>query len=400
MRRHRILYASLFPRVAVLWAVAAMQPLGSLPASAASSDMDAVIAAFDDGIKHYRDSTGRTDYPRYDPSALAAIADNILLHQRDNGGWRSNWDPLRILTPEEQAAVAADSPKEDTTLDNRATYPQIEFLAHAYTQTGDLRYREGALRGVMFLFEAEIPGGGWPHSYPDLSGYRGHITFMDDVTIGVLRTLRKVASGAAPFGSFPNAVRDHAATAVMRGDMLILDLQIEIDGALAAWAGQYCRETRQPAQARSYELPSVVSAESVPIVQYLMDIEPPPPAIVRAVEGAAQWFERSKILGIRVESIAIEPIRYQHHTATTDRVVIKDPEARPIWARFYELDTNRPFMANRDGTKVYSLAEVDHERRTGYGWYTYRPAGLIERQVPRWRARWMAERPELFEAVP
>jgi len=355
------------------------------------------VQGFEDGVKHYRDASGETEYARYAVEDIVAIADNVLLHQRSNGGWRSNWDPLRILSEEEVQEVLADRAREDTTLDNRATYPHIEYLAHAYNQTGDTRYRDAALRGLDFIFEAECEPGGWPHSYPNTRGYRGHITFMDDVTTGVLHTLRKAADGLEPFAFLPDDIREQAAGAVARGDALILRLQIIVDGTPTAWGGQYDRDSLEPAQGRAYELPSIVSAESVGVVRYLMSIEPPTPGIVRAIDHAIAWYERSAIHGIRIESIPIEPIRYDHHTATTDRIVVEDPDAPPIWARFYEIDTNRPFMANRDGIKVYSLAEVHHERRTGYGWYTLSPAGLVHRQYPAWRARWEAALPELFD---
>jgi PelA/Pel-15E family pectate lyase len=61
-----------------------------------------------------------------------------------------------------------------------------------------------------------------------------------------------------------------------------------------------------------------------------------------------------------------------------DVVAVPDPEAPPLWARFYEIGTNRPFMANRDGTKVYSIEELEHERRSGYAWYGTGPALLLE----------------------
>jgi hypothetical protein len=35
-------------------------------------------------------------------------------------------------------------------------------------------------------------------------------------------------------------------------------------------------------------------------------------------------------------------------------------------------------MANRDGTKVYSIEELEHERRSGYAWYGTGPALLLE----------------------
>lgn len=344
--------------------------------------------AFDDGVKHYRAGSGRRDYPRYEPEQIVEIARNILLHQRANGGWPSNWDPLRILMEEERGALEEMRAAEDTTFDNRATYPQIEYLAHAYNLTGRAAFRDAALRGLEFVFAAQYAVGGWPHSYPSRENYRPLITFTDDVMTGVLTTLRKAAAGTEPFAFLSDEYRRRAAEAVSRGDACILRLQIVVDGALTAWAGQYDPVTLEPAQARSYELPSIISQESAGVTRYLMRIEPPTPETARAIEGAMAWFERSKLEGIRIEQVDIEPIRYQHHTATFDRVVVEDPDAPPIWARFYEIETNRPFMANRDGTKVYSLAEVHHERRTGYGWYTNRPASLLERDYPAWRRKW------------
>src|ERR1700761_3497445 len=36
--------------------------------------------------------------PRYQPTEVKAIADNILLFQKNNGGWPKNYDPFAILT--------------------------------------------------------------------------------------------------------------------------------------------------------------------------------------------------------------------------------------------------------------------------------------------------------------
>jgi len=63
--------------------------------------------------------------------------------------------------------------------------------------------------------------------------------------------------------------------------------------------------------------------------------------------------------------------------STTDRVVVNEPGAPPIWTRYYELKTHRPLFCNRDSKVVYSLAEVDRERRDGYGWYTYGPQKVL-----------------------
>ena len=74
-----------------------------------------------------------------------------------------------------------------------------------------------------------------------------------------------------------------------------------------------------------------------------------------------------------------------HGVTVADTVVVADSKAPPIWARNYEVESNRPIFASRDGVKVYSLAEVDRERRTGQPWYGDWPARLLDREYPQWR---------------
>jgi hypothetical protein len=39
-----------------------------------------------------------------------------------------------------------------------------------------------------------------------------------------------------------------------------------------------------------------------------------------------------------------------------------------VWARMYELGTNRPIYGDRDGKIHYSVEELTPERQTGYSW--------------------------------
>ena len=114
----------------------------------------------------------------------------------------------------------------------------------------------------------------------------------------------------------------------------------------------------RPRPARSYELESLSGAESAAILKLLMSLDNPSPAIQRAIRAGAAWYESAKITGIRVEE-----------RAGGDRVVVEDPDAPLIWARFYEIETNRPFFCGRDGIKKYRLSEIEAERRGGYAWY-------------------------------
>jgi len=71
-----------------------------------------------------------------------------------------------------------------------------------------------------------------------------------------------------------------------------------------------------------------------------------------------------------------------------DRIVVEDAAAGPLWARFYEINTGRPIFSGRDGVVKYSMAEIEHERRTGYNWYTKAPAELLEKDYPAWHEKW------------
>lgn len=113
-----------------------------------------------------------------------------------------------------------------------------------------------------------------------------------------------------------------------------------------------------------------------------MSIKNPSSAVVEAVEGAIAWFEQSQLKGIKwVEK------RDPSQPNGIDRVVVTDPGSGPIWARFYEIGTNRPIFVGRDGAVKYSVAEIEHERRTGYNWYVDEPAKLLDKEYPAWRER-------------
>ena len=263
---------------------------------------------------------------------------------------------------------------------------------------------------MNYLLEAQYENGGWPHNFPLPSDYRRYITITDDVMVGVLSTLLKIwredspcnflddtlqkrlkdvgtaISGCNYTGALDKPLRERIREAWERGHQCLLDLQVRVDGVPTVWAGQYHHETLEAETGRSFELPGLVSTESVTVVRYLMWEAPQTEETVYAIESAMRWFEKSQINGLRIERIKHEPIKYPFRTSRVDVIAVPDPDAPPIWARFYEIDTNRPFMANRDGTKVFALADLEHERRSGYGWYGTGPSLLLDEEYPRWKA--------------
>jgi PelA/Pel-15E family pectate lyase len=358
------------------------------PAHADSRSQPISLAAFNDGIKHWQDRHG-TDYARYQPQQVTEIADNLLLYQRDNGGWIENRDPARILDATEQAALITEKSQTTGSFDNRNIYSQIEYLAAAFGQTRKAAYGGAAARGLDYALSQQIAScGGWPHSVPSTASYHRYITIADEVTSGLLRLLRKVSAGADPFGYIDAAKRARAKAALDRGDECVLKLQVVQDGKLTGWAGQYDPATLQPAQGRAFELPSIVSQETVEMLRYLMSVRQPSAAQVKSIESAVAWLRRSQINGVRLEKLTLaKPVQYQYHVATFDYRLVDDANAPPLWARFYDLKDNSIVLANRDSVRVKDFSEVHPERRSGYSWFGTWPAALLNEEYPAWRAR-------------
>lgn len=317
------------------------------------------------------------------PTKAVKVAETMLLYQRDNGGWPKNYDEDQALTDAERAGILAQKSLDDTTIDNGATHSEVRHLAKVYQSTGDERYKEAARKGIEFMLRAQYANGGWPQFYPRARGYSRHITFNDNAMIGVMSVLRDIARRKPEFTFVDEALRVRAANAVAKGIPCILKCQVVVDGKRTAWCAQHDETTFAPAKARSYELPSLSGSESVGIVKFLMDIDRPTPEIVEAVQAAAAWFDEARLEGIR-------EIRREDPALPKgwDKVVVQDASAPPMWARFYEIGTNKPIFCSRDGIPKATLVEISYERRNGYSWLGYYAAGLLAEDYPAWQKKW------------
>jgi hypothetical protein len=163
------------------------------------------------------------------------------------------------------------------------------------------------------------------------------------------------------------ARRAAADRAFAAGVACILKCQVKVEGELTIWCAQHDEVSLEPRGARTYELPSLSGMESAGILILLMSLEKPSPEVVRAVEAGVRWFEDSKLTGIR------QVVR------DGDKRIVPDRGAPPLWARFYEIETNRPFFCGRDGVKKDNLAAIEAERRNGYAWYGEWGRRVLER---------------------
>ena len=200
--------------------------------------------------------------------------------------------------------------------------------------------------------------------------------------IGVLQFLKEVANKGDDFKFVDEERRAKAEKAIAKGLEVILKTQVKINGVKTIWCAQHDEVTLEAAPARNFEPISVSGSESVGIVKYLMEIKNPTAEIVEAIESAVKWFDRNRILGIRIDTIPLKD-----SPRGFDRVVIQDKNAPPQWARFYEIPTNRPIFIGRDKVLRANLADIEIERRTGYSYYTNQPQKLLEVDYPKWKER-------------
>jgi PelA/Pel-15E family pectate lyase len=316
----------------------------------------------------------------YGTAEARVIADKVLLYQTVHGGWPKNMD-MAAQPSEAEVAKFRDPESREATIDNGATTTQLKFLARVIASgQGAGKLKEAFLGGLDYLLEAQYKNGGWPQFFPHRKGYHTRITFNDGAMVSVLDFLDEVAGGGESFGFVDAARQARSREAVARGIDCILRTQVRQDGKLTAWCAQHDEITLEPAWARNYEPPSLSGSESVGIVRFLMGVEKPSPEIIAAVEGAVDWFETVGIRGLRIDGTPGEDGQRSPRA-------VADAKAPVMWARFYEIGTNRPIFLGRDKVIRYDFNTIERERREGYAYFGRWPAALIEMEYPRWKKR-------------
>ena len=268
------------------------------------------------------------------------IGDNLISWQVPHGGW---WEDIAMAVlpfmPERMTRSRSTGPSGDrATFDDHGTIDPMRYLAKLYEATQEPRFREAFERGLEFVLAAQYDSGGWPQSYPEPSGYSRYVTFNDNAMVNILSFIQEIISGEAPYGFVSEQWRQRLDAAFKKGIDFILKSQIEVDGRLTAWAQQYDPFSYEPRSARAFEPVAITGNESVGIVEFLLSLPDPTPEIKRAILSALEWFEGSRL-----------------------------PDGR--WARFYEIGTNRPIFAGRDGIVRYDVSEIELERQLNYAWF-------------------------------
>jgi PelA/Pel-15E family pectate lyase len=316
------------------------------------------------------------------------IADVVLSFQTPAGGWSKNLDmsktprqpgqsyaygpdqTARLITPGDFGTVSDSGWSYVGTIDNDATTTQIHFLAKVVAALGPTTlkaapYRASFLRGLDYLLAAQYPNGGWPQVWPLEGGYHDGITYNDDAMIQVMELLQSAASGRDEFAFVPADVRKRADSSVQRAIQCILATQIVAGGKRTAWCQQHDPLTLQPASARNYEMPSQSAAESAKILLFLMELPHPTAAEVDAINRAGKWLTK-----VAISDFAFRP-------TPAGRDLVPSPGAPLLWARYYQIGTDRPLFGDRDKSIHDNVAEISTERRNGYSWYNSTPQEAV-----------------------
>ncbi|WP_185819479.1 pectate lyase [Salibacterium salarium] len=311
--------------------------------------------------------------PTFSGDLDAAIeqADNMLTWQMEHGGWSKGIDYSNAWDGEETRSewVTSDG-VELGTIDNDATVKEIRYLAEVYSETGDERYKESVEAGIDFLMDLQYDTGGFAQVYPERGNYSDHVTFNDEAMIRTLDVIDDILNKKYPFDDsdiIDEEYYDKLESSMDSAIDYILNAQIEVDGKLTAWCAQHDPHTYEPVQARTYEHPSISGSESVGIVRFLMSRPDQTKEIKEAVKGALQWFEESKVEGMRYVSGGNEDGEY----------FVEDEDA-VTWYRFYEIATNKAIFSGRDGVVKYDINEIEQERRDGYQWAGSYAVQLLE----------------------
>lgn len=318
-----------------------------------------------------------TDMPKewYGSKDALRIAEIVLIAQKTIGGWEKNKPFQQNLSKKEKVHYLNSKDEIGATFDNWATTSELRFLANVYSRVPDERYKSAFVNGLNYIFESQYPNGGWPQFYPARNSvaYSSYITYNDNAMVNIMLVLRDICLGESDFSllDISEAQKLKSQQAFDLGVDCILATQIVVNGHRTVWCAQHNEVTLAPAKARSYELASFSGSESADIVLLLMDIKNPSDKIIASVDGAVKWFKDNAIENTTLST--------EEESGHHNLVIVADSTAVPVWARFYDLETGKPYFCDRDGVEKSAIADIGDERRNGYGWYSYKPQQVIDR---------------------
>lgn len=306
------------------------------------------------------------------------IADIVLSFQTPSGGWSKRTD--MGAAPRKPGQKFGTEKNYVPTFDNSATSVQFWVMVNACNGIGDKRYCESAERALKLILAAQYPNGGWPQTFPLRGDYHDDITFNDDAIANLLSIIGAAARNEASLSFIAEALHSQAQDSLSRALQMLANTQVVVNGKPTIWGAQHDAETLEPTAARAFEPVALATSESADILLFLMSLDNPSPVVKEMIESASQWFAERQIDGFSYKRVAH---KYKE--------LIADEDADPIWARFYDIEADKPVFGDRNGAVYFDINEVSEERRAGYGWYTEQPYKVMKKYA-KWQKEWQKER--------
>jgi PelA/Pel-15E family pectate lyase len=270
--------------------------------------------------------------------AAVAAAHALCFGQLGSGGWpyRIDFDPAnphRVAYRHLDKNHAKKARRRYSVLDDNTTQAALRCLMAVNELVDDAKVREAMTYGLNALLEAQLEGGGWPQVFgqpPPTQKFTTYVRIEPDGS----RTTHRRPTRYWHYATFNDgAINDcidvcleaHRRTgeerfldAARRAGNFIVESQL--DPPQAGWAQQYNLQG-EPAWARRFEPRAVCSLVTYRNIRSLIEIHlaTGDGQYLKAIPAALDWLRRSRL-----------------------------PGEEPRYARFYELDTNRPLYFTKD----------------------------------------------------
>jgi len=252
--------------------------------------------------------------------ALAAArqaAEALIKGQNKHGGWDHTIDFNRL-------------DNETVSFDDNQSQSAVSFLLALNQVVQDERLAAATRRSLEMMLKTQLENGGWPHMYPPRGNYHDYATFND----GGINDCVRVMIEAHQLNP-----KDKAIHQSLRRVARFISISQQ-PPPQPGWAQQY-NEFLQPAWARTFEPASLSPAESVRVIDTLIDLYLAlgDATLLEPIPDALRWLNEIRL-----------------HNGK--------------WARFVELGTNKALYYDRGRIRVNRVEDLHPERSTGYAYET------------------------------
>lgn len=292
-------------------------------------------------------------------NAAKGAADALVWGQLASGGWdyRIDFDSVAsrrwYFRRDKEKGQGPNGRRNTSTFDDNNSQSALRLLMAIDQATNrQLSYHRAAEYGLRFMLKSQFPNGGWPQRFPPPSrGYAGYYTFNDNA---INDCIKVVLEAYRIYGD-----KRFMESAKKGGDFIIAS---QLGSPQSGWAQQYDYNMK-PAPARWFEPAACNGAVTCRNIRTLIELflETGEEKYLKPISSALKWLEKSKL-------------------------------REGVWARFYELGTNRPIYVTADRRVVYERVNL----RPGYGWFgNYggeEVARLYKKVVAVGREKYLAEK--------